>query len=67
MQVAKLSTGGVVLYLKPPQDVQFASGKHVLVSSEITTNPRKINPYWVPDTLVVWVLDFSSSPIHIPT
>lgn len=58
MHVAKLSTDRVVLYLSEPQEVQFTSGLHVLVSNLLTTNPRRIDPYWVPQTLIVWNINF---------
>lgn len=60
MQVAKLSTGVVVRLLKPAQTVPFDSGEWVCVSNQLSTNPNRIHPYWVPATLVVWVLDADS-------
>jgi len=62
MKVAKLSTGKVVLFLKPPQPVRFSGGDHALVSNVITDNPRRIDPYWVPAALIVWTLNFSNTP-----
>ena len=56
MQVAKLATGRVVRYLKPPQRVPFADGEHVLVSDIVSENPNRIHPYWVLATYIVWVL-----------
>lgn len=61
MKVAKLSTGKVVLFLKPAQRVLFSPFEYVLISDLITTNPRRINPYWVISTIVVWVLDFGET------
>jgi hypothetical protein len=58
MKIAKLSTDRIVLVLSAPRSVLFASGKFVLVSNVLTDNPRRFDPYWVPATLVVWVLDF---------
>lgn len=57
MKVCKLATDKVVLQLSEPQVPMFSEYEHVLVSSLITTNPRRIDPYWVPATLVVWSLD----------
>lgn len=61
MKVAKLSDGSIVQYLKPPQDVAFAAGKHVLVAGRLTTRQRRIDPFWVPAVAVVWVLDFGDT------
>ena len=58
MQVAKLSTDKIVLYLKEPSVVDFKEGLHVLVSNKLTTNARQIDPYWVPATSIVWVMEF---------
>ena len=44
--------------LSEPCNVEFANGMHVLVSNVITDNPRRLDPYWVIATLVVWVIDF---------
>lgn len=62
MKVAKLSTGRIVLVLSAPSSVLFAGGKFVLVSNVLTDNPRRIDPYWVPVTSVVWVLEFNTQP-----
>jgi len=56
MKVAKLSTGQIVRYLKPPQPVKFADGEHVLISDIISENPNRIHPHWIISTLIVWVL-----------
>ena len=58
MRVAKLSTNRIVMCLSEPSHVGFADGMHVLVSNVITTNPRRLDPYWVMATLVIWVIDF---------
>lgn len=58
MKVAKLSTDKVVLYLKEPSFVNFEEGLYVLVSNKLTTNPRQIDPYWVPATQVVRIMEF---------
>jgi hypothetical protein len=58
MRIAKLSTDRIVMCLSEPSHVQFAEGLHVLVSNVITTNARRLDPYWVMAPLVVWVLDF---------
>lgn len=60
MKVAKLSSDRIVLLLSPPSTVLFAAKKFVLVSNILTDNPRRIDPYWVPATSVVWVLDFDT-------
>ncbi len=60
MKVAKLSSDRIVLLLSSPSTVLFAAGKFVLVSSVLTDNPRRIDPYWVPATSVVWVLEFDT-------
>ncbi len=60
MKVAKLSSDRIVLLLSSPSTVLFAAGKFVLVSNVLTDNPRRIDPYWVPATSVVWVLDFDT-------
>lgn len=57
MIVAKLSNGRIVQYLKPPQPVQFASGLHVLVC-QMYRAPGSADPYWMPATSVVWIMDF---------
>ena len=58
MRIAKLSTDRIVLCLSEPKTVSFADGLHVLVSNVITTNPRRLDPYWVMQSLVVWVIEF---------
>lgn len=60
MKVAKLSSDRIVLLLSSPSTVLFAAKKFVLVSNILTDNPRRIDPYWVPATSVVWVLDFDT-------
>ena len=58
MLVAKLSMDKVVRLLKPAQQVQFSKRQHVLVCNNLTNVPAKIDPYWVPETSVVWILEF---------
>lgn len=58
MYVAKLSLDKIVQILKPAQSVLFDKRKHVLVCNNLTNIPAKIDPYWVPETAVVWILEF---------
>lgn len=58
MQIAKLSTGKVVRFLKPAQRVAFDVGLFVLVCDRLTLTPSRIDPYWVPAATVVWVIEF---------
>lgn len=58
MQVAKLSDGRIVQLLLPSQTVSFSRCKHVLVADRLTNRMRRIEPYWVRDTAVVWILNF---------
>ncbi len=58
MLVAKLSLDRVVRLLKPAQSVQFSKRRHVLVCNNLTNIPAKIDPYWVPVTAVVWIMEF---------
>jgi hypothetical protein len=59
MKVAKLSPGKVVRLLRHKCPVAFAEGEHSLISDSLTDNPCFCRPYWVPSTLVVWVLCFN--------
>lgn len=61
MRVAKLSDGRIVQFLKPSQAVSFSQRKHVLVADRLTNNPRRLEPYWVRDTAVVWILNFKDT------
>lgn len=58
MKVAKLSTDKIVQLLKPAQTVLFDSGTYVLVCNTLLERSGKIEPYWVPSTTVVWILEF---------
>ncbi len=58
MRVAKLSDGRIVQLLKPAQAVRFSRCKHVLVADRLTNRMRRIEPYWMRDTTVVWILNF---------
>jgi hypothetical protein len=64
MQVAKLSTGQIVRYLKPPQDVPFADGKHVLISDIVSENPNRLHPRWIIGTLVAWVIEVPTNGVE---
>jgi hypothetical protein len=60
MLVAKLNTGKIVRILKPAQTVWFDKRKNVLVSPNLTERPgRSGDVYWVPDTFIVWRIEFS--------
>lgn len=61
VKVAKLSTGQIVQLLEHEKEVRFSPGRFSLVTAALSTNPRKFDPYWVPSTLVVWILNFSCS------
>jgi hypothetical protein len=54
MVVAKLSTDRIVQLLRVATP-DFAEHQMALVADKLTTNVRKIDPYWVPATQVVWV------------
>ncbi len=60
MYVAKLSDGRIVQLLKRSERVAFSASKHALVANQLTTRARKIEPFWVKDTAVVWVLKFDT-------
>lgn len=58
MEIAKLSTGEIVRYLKPAQFVLFAEGEHILISKHVGYNPNRIRPEWILSTYLVWVINF---------
>lgn len=55
MLVAKLADGRIVQVLKEHSAVAFSEYKHTLVTNKLTTNPRKMEPFWVISTFVVWI------------
>lgn len=55
MLVAKLADGRIVQVLKEKTSVAFSEYKHTLVTNKLTTNPRKMEPFWVISTFVVWI------------
>lgn len=56
MLVAKLSTDKIVRLLKIAAP-DFSGYQMALVTDKLTTNPRKLDPYWVPETQVVWIME----------
>lgn len=58
MKVAKLSLDKIVQLLKPAQTVQFDKREHVLVCNTLLEHSGKIDPYWVPATAIVWIMEF---------
>jgi len=61
VKVAKLATDKIVMHPNGPKCVEFSDGEHSLVSNLLTDNPRRIDPYWVSSTMIVWVIDFTTS------
>ncbi len=61
MKIAKLSIDKIVRCLSEPRKVHFADGEYVLVSNQLSDNPNRIHPYWVPATLVVWTMEFTNA------
>ena len=56
--IGKLADGRIVQVLKEKTSVAFSEYQHVLVTNKLTTNPRKMEPFWVISTLVVWLKEF---------
>lgn len=61
MIVAKLNTGKIVRLLKGPSPVLFSSGQFYLVSPNLNLLPNKIDPRWVPETSIVWKIQFGEA------
>lgn len=55
MLIGKLADGRIVQVLKEKEFVAFSNYRHTLVTNKLTTNPRKMEPYWVISTFVVWI------------
>lgn len=58
MKVAKLSIDRIVQVLKPAQPVVFDKRQNLLVCNSLLERPGKIDPYWISETLVVWIMEF---------
>lgn len=55
MLIGKLADGRIIQVLKEKEFVTFSNYMHTLVTNKLTTNPRKMEPFWVISTFVVWI------------